>query len=923
MESFSQKGGMKPVSDASGMFTPAVVLSHKEKDIYHFDDDDILYGDGTSTSPAAGIENALLHIRQDGASHVPVTTGKKSNAGDTRNTVTQIEETIINDAPLYAPGGAATPAQFADYLVNGFWADAGSIARSWAQHNVTYSISNEFTAAQKAGLRDAFSMWQEIADITFSEVASGGDMDIVEGDDGRAYSSSSVFVGGDIASNMISIDTNVFGWGDLNTIGLYGLQTALHEIGHSLGLGHSGNYNGSATYNNDAIWTNDTRQFTIMSYFSASFTGANHMGQYGSTPQLIDMLAIQNIYGTNYATRSGNTIYGFNSNAGRAQYDFSITTQPIVAIWDGGGTDTLDLSGYGMAQTITLVSGDFSNVGGLTNNLVIAYGATIENATGGAGSDTIYGNDSDNILLGNNGNDVVFGTIGNDTLDGGGGTDTANYNYSVSAFAFNFINSVTVSFHHIVQNFTDVLSNFENFIFSDGSYTFAQLLANFGSLDTAPVLTSGDLTLARGEVTLASSVVTATDADGDTLTYEVWDGDTKSVSGYFELNGSKLAAGRGHTLTQAEFDALNIVGGSADSTDKLWVRVSDDSTTTAWQRFILTTSGSLAGGGGGGGGGGNAAPTVTASGLTLAKGEIALASSVITAADADGDTLSYEVWDGENKYVSGYFELNGAKLAASQSHILTQAEFDALHIMGGSADGTDKLWVRVSDGTHTATWQTFILTTSGSIAETGGNGGGVNTAPTVTASDFSLGKETAILASSVIIAADADGDALTYEVWDSGTNNVSGYFELNGVRLSAGGSHILTQAEFDVLNIVGGSAEGTDKLWAKVSDGTYASAWQSFIMTTTLPAGAATQETVIQDGGSAAMALDISDLIDFGSAEQDALDQLCSDEHTWENMSNAGTQNTAIAVETVTGGAEQGTALVDLLDVHNQGDQIL
>jgi serralysin len=394
------------------------------------------------------------------------------------------DEQTTTDNPLYAPSGPADPNTFANYLTHGFWQDTGRSERSWTQDNITFSLSNEFSADQKAGIRMAFDLWADVADIDFTEVSSGANITIVEGDDGRAYSSSTTS-GTTIVSNTISMDTNVSGWSNFNDLGDYALMTALHEIGHSLGLGHTGNYNGTASYSNDAQWTDDTHQMTVMSYFNDTNVGSDHWNstnswQYSATPMLIDILAIQNIYGADYGTRSGDTTYGFNSNAGHDQYDFSVSEVPI-AIWDGGGVDTIDLSGYSTTNTLYLTSGDFSDVGHMTNNLVIAFGTTIENAIGGTGTDNIYGNDVDNYIQGGNGNDTIYGSLGNDTLDGEGGTDSVNYNYSVNDMAFNFIDNITVAISHLTLGFMDFVSNFENFIFTDGTYTRAELENTFAA----------------------------------------------------------------------------------------------------------------------------------------------------------------------------------------------------------------------------------------------------------------------------------------------------------------------------------------------------------------------------------------------------------------------------------------------------------
>ena len=454
-----------------------------------------------------------------------------------------------------APGPAADPTTFANYLTHGFWTDMGSTNRSWDHNNLTYSLSNEFTAAQKDGLRMAFDLWEDVADITFTEVAGGADMTVLEGDDSAAYSSSSTS-GTTILSNTISIDTNPPWWTNFDDIGDYALMTAIHEIGHSLGLGHTGNYNGSATYADDAQWANDSHQMTVMSYFNDQNVGSDHWDssnawQYSATPMLIDIVAIQNIYGANTTTRSGNTTYGFNSDAGMDQYDFSISQVPI-AIWDGGGNDTLDLSGYSQDQTIYLTEGDFSSTGYMTNNLVIAYGTTIENAVGGTGADTIYGNDVDNVITGNAGDDIIFGTIGNDTIDGGANTDTVNYTYAVNEFAYNFIDGISLSISHLVLGFTDLLSNIENYIFAGVSYTRAFLEANYGD-NTMNGTASNDRmsgTAAPDEIHAGDGSDTIRAGDGDDTVYGddgndiIWagTGDNTVYGGngndYFYLSGS-------------------------------------------------------------------------------------------------------------------------------------------------------------------------------------------------------------------------------------------------------------------------------------------------------------------------------------------------------------------------------------------------
>src|SRR5258706_5132916 len=95
-------------------------------------------------------------------------------------------------------------------------------------------------------------------------------------------------------------------------------------------------------------------------------------------------------------------------------------------IWDAGGTDTLDCSGYSQNQLINLNGGTFSNVGGGTGNISIAIGATIESAVGGSGADSLIASAAGSTLDGGAGNDTLTCGAGIDTIvfRTGGGADT-------------------------------------------------------------------------------------------------------------------------------------------------------------------------------------------------------------------------------------------------------------------------------------------------------------------------------------------------------------------------------------------------------------------------------------------------------------------------------------------------------------------
>lgn len=355
-----------------------------------------------------------------------------------------------------------------------------------------------FSEAQRAEARQSIQFWDDLIAPTFKE-SNGMGADIVmanSADPAQAYAyypgnghkyQSDVF----IADPELNWSNNWLGFNG------YGATTLIHELGHAIGLSHPGAYNGAAatTYLGQAEYAQDSEQYSIMSYWSPSETGARIvdwttflLGN-AQTPMLHDIYVIQQKYGADTTTRASNTTYGFNSNAGRDVFDFSQNHAPNVAIYDAGGIDTLDFSGFNASTFIDLHAGSFSSAAqaaptaavinanraalteltdggqvfgpiaqssidatvnsyqtaisgfiaadtGVTgvramayDNISIAYGTTIENAVGGSQRDVLWGNEVANNLDGRAGNDVLNGYEGADTLTGGAGADVFEFSH--------------------------------------------------------------------------------------------------------------------------------------------------------------------------------------------------------------------------------------------------------------------------------------------------------------------------------------------------------------------------------------------------------------------------------------------------------------------------------------------------------------
>ena len=239
------------------------------------------------------------------------------------------------------------------------------------------------------------------------------------------------------------------------TTGDYGWHTHIHELGHALGLKH-----GQETWGFGALPSSwDSMEFSVMTY--RSYVGhpmggyTNETYGYAQTWMMLDIAALQYMYGADYSTNSGNTTYTWSPTAGETYVNGTLAIDPganriFATIWDGGGVDTYDLSNYTTDMTIDLTPGAWSTFstaqladldagtagrlarGNIANALLYNgnQASMIENATGGSGADTIYGNVIGNVLRGNGGNDTMRGSEwgvqasdGSDTMYGGDGND--------------------------------------------------------------------------------------------------------------------------------------------------------------------------------------------------------------------------------------------------------------------------------------------------------------------------------------------------------------------------------------------------------------------------------------------------------------------------------------------------------------------
>lgn len=358
------------------------------------------------------------------------------------------------------------------------YGEAVNVKYSFDQLPLSFESTNiivPLTDSEKQIIRLALSSISQVCNLTFTEMPSVSKsenntltIDKSKLSNGTYDNQGHIGVGGLNTDTTFQNNKQGFASFTDTLTNPYAYEVVLHELCHALGIDHPHKGNGSGPVKDTAYIGLDPskpfqtipieemgKPFTLMhgTVNAATSLYPAYATTYITGLQLYDIATLQFLYGANLTYNSGNTIYKYGAaatplqvNSADAPSNFQNvkTYGENESIWDGGGTDTIDLgdsvkSPYNnWINILNLNAGSFSSVyidssfihkaadepNPYDYNLSIAYGATIENAIGSNFADKLIGNDVANKLEGRAGNDILDGGLGADDMIGGLGDDT-------------------------------------------------------------------------------------------------------------------------------------------------------------------------------------------------------------------------------------------------------------------------------------------------------------------------------------------------------------------------------------------------------------------------------------------------------------------------------------------------------------------
>ncbi len=589
--------------------------------------------------------------------------------------------------------------------------------------NTTQENAAHYSVAQYAAISGlTFEYWGDDAgeddgdaDLRFAESSAPSTA--------WGYYPSNSYVGGDTWYNPDNYNSP--------NVGTYAYHTFLHEVGHALGLKHGHETSGPGAVP-DAY---NSMEYTVMTYYSYIGTTANGYtnasDSYSQSLMMLDIAAIQRMYGANFSENAGNTTYTFSTTTGEMFVDgVSVIASTGLTqsgnkifrtIWDGNGVDTYDLSNYTTDLAIDLAPGEYVDldVGGNfqradlgnwydpSNPFTYARGhifnalqyegdarSLIENANGGSGNDEFFGNAADNVFDGNAGNDTFHGSDGSDTYYGDIGIDSVIYDALFSSFSF----SVAGTFLQVIDSAIDwIADTVEAILFSDQTWGFGDLYS-FASGNSAPVAVNDGYPVSEDVVLSGYNVLSNdSDPDDDLISVSAVNGVAANVGNQIELaSGALLTVNANGWFTYDQNGAFDYLGAGQTGNDSFTYTASDGIAADV-ATVNITIDGAFD----------NTPPDAVNDDYTVAEGDALSGDVRLNDSDADGGLITVTKFNGQTANVGIAITLaSDALLTLNADGSFSYDQNGAFASLEDGQAGNDSFTYTISDGqggTDTAT----------------------------------------------------------------------------------------------------------------------------------------------------------------------------------------------------------------------------
>ena len=303
--------------------------------------------------------------------------------------------------------------------------------------------------------------------------------------------------------------------------GAEGYLMVLHELGHALGLKHPHDtINSRLSFGKYGTSQYDLDEYTIMSYNDNSHS---YVAYDPITPMVLDVIALQYLYGKNMQINSGNTDHKI------------VHTAEYYTIWDPSGIDTINLSNSKWDWYVELpyvisssLHGEYVGVAFTDENYnaptdLIWLIGEIENIVGGSGDDILVGNHLNNYIEGGSGNDFIYSFDANNTLVGGLGRDHFTISYGGSQNVIKDFNLAEDTWTIMDRDGNDVsylsYTSYDNlnghleYKWSDGTSLVFEGLKNIQDQDTSDTPNDTSTTLVYAEFQEQDTPETPNDFD--------------------------------------------------------------------------------------------------------------------------------------------------------------------------------------------------------------------------------------------------------------------------------------------------------------------------------------------------------------------------------------------------------------------------